>query len=709
MGIFQEYERFIRDFTYNEDLAKTAISIFKGEGNAQIITPNLAQKNTRHVQDVIIASRVMENGLKSIHDGIKKLLSDKQQFSGSLFYFSQYGGSKTQFLNYIFDEIQTKISDCIIIMFNDINELNPLILFDKIKQSTYYTIPKLPRLGNDEEAFSNLISKLEGVSSDIFVELRHSSNLQKAKSISGQIRTTLKNNPDIVKKINELDEVLYSTILIDSESIMKKVQDFMREITEMGIVFLFLYDEVDLWIDETSEGITFSDKFNGLNKVMKLLFQSSQESVKVFHVFACTERVNSIFENNRYNGFSKMSPAASRLIQLYDRSDKITESGCYDGKMDIALAKIASFYSIANNKFMFDEEFLNQLLESISEKFGNSSRRVVNSQIIKLLKTYHVYHGPMKRGLKEWKDNARKYGNLLQEHITPILNQLNIKFERNDVKINPENPSSDKIDGCFINYDMDGKEIKTYSEIKLTGNFKKEKAYQAFQWSQLRKEPIIMIIFCPDSKEDIKKEINTYAIQNGFLPEDTARIKILHIRNPFAFVSIIGVENVMSDHQNLMDFYNTMALWLDMFGNFTDNYHDLKKEIGLSIKLPLISPPVADHKNPLQISNEKADDVPPVQFTNEQSMCIGLLIKLFQEKKFNPSGKLNKSIIEKVNNDFGLGIGDLEQIYEVMQKYNIVIKINPKQVTFQPEIISCDGTNNFLDVCRKYFTSIKGI
>ena len=131
---------------------------------------------------------------------------------------------------------------------------------------------------------------------------------------------------------------------------------------------------------------------------------------------------------------------------------------------------------------------------------------------------------------------------------TPLLNSEGIE-------------TRDKIDGCFVNIDENENEIKTPVEIKLTKNFKGEKAYQALQWAQVRKEKIVMLIFSPNSIEQIHQEIIKFANRNGFTDNETNKIEILHISEPFSFSPIVGVDNVSSDHSRLTQFYKDYAFW----------------------------------------------------------------------------------------------------------------------------------------------------
>ena len=200
MGIYQEYQKYCRNFTYLEELVKEIVLIFEGAGKTQIITNTLVNQYGKTIKDFIILSNEMENALNYVHGELKDLLNKNQKFSSGMFYFSQYGGSKTQFLNIILNEIQSKIPDCIVILFNDLNDLDPIPLFNKIKQSAYFSMPRLSRFINNEQKYLSLISKLEEISAEINVQLRLSSNLNKLIEKIGFVRNRLNKNPKLKKK-----------------------------------------------------------------------------------------------------------------------------------------------------------------------------------------------------------------------------------------------------------------------------------------------------------------------------------------------------------------------------------------------------------------------------------------------------------------------------------------------------------------------------
>lgn len=694
MGIFQDYEKYCRDFIYLELYVKNILSIFEGSGKSQIITKDTIRKSNKKIRDFLILSPTIENAMNYILSELLDIKSSPQKFSGGLFYFSRYGGSKTQFLYLVLNEIQEKLPDCIVVLFNDINDLGPIQLFNKIKQSAYYTIPTLARFKDDEQKYLDLMNNLESISAEINVDLRQSSNLNKILQKIGFVKNRLEKNPQLRKKLEEGIELIHTSILVDSELVVKKILDFMKELTQNGFIFLFLYDEVDLWIEDTAEQLLFSEKFNRLERIMKYIFESSQHEIKLFHLFACTERVNILIKSFRHT-FSESSSAGSRFIWIYGHSELVPESGNYGDRIEEALAKISAFYTLSNDGFKIDSLFLDATLKQLNEYFKIYSRRVSNSQIIRILKTYHNLKLPLGKGIKEWRNNSDKYGRLIQYHLDRILSHINIKFVRQDIKIQPERRDSDKIDGFFVNYDENENEIKTHVEIKLTKKFTGDKAYQALQWAQVKKEPIVMIIFSPDSIDEINHQIIDYAEKKGFTLEDTNRIKILNIDSQYSFSPIVGVENVLSDHTKLTEFYSNYAFWLDFFGQFTNKYQELRMSLGLSYVKPIKK----EEKEAIEEDKEEE----PKELPSEARICIDLLVKLYNKNKLSKSGRLAKNTIDNINKEFSLGISNLDKIYDLMQKNGIISKINPSTVNFSQDILKISHLENFVQLCENKF------
>ncbi len=693
MRLFKEYNNIIINSYYEKEFYKKIFLIFEGKGGNQIITRDILPKNSK-IRDILVLSSEIEHGLNNISSQFRELQQNESQYSSSLFYFCQYGGSKTQFLHLIENELWD-LPNCIIIQLENLTDINPKSLFEKILSQTLLKLIHIPKFVNQPSLFRDFFSRFNQKLGNIHISLNQSHNLAKAEELIKYLYTT--KNPQTRDILDQLNELLHSTILVDSLEILNDIIDLMKFCSQNDLIFLFMFDEVDLWLDTNNNELGFSQSFSFKQNFMKNLLEIPDKEIKTIFLFASTARVNKLLSTNQAL-FENKSPAASRLLRIYNNAEKIVEPGCYGESIDKILVKLAAYFTIFNESKKVDEKFFDQTLNPLMAKYNIYSRRNCNSKIIQLLKHYQILEKPLDYGLKNWTQNVQLYGKLFEDNLQIILNRLNIKFIRENILIDPlKQQSQDKIDGYFVNYDFDNNEIKTYAEIKVTKDFKGDKAYQVLQWLQIHpKDEIVMIIASPTPLENIKKEINFYLEKENYQKELLGRLNFIHISNPYAFVALTGLSQVQSNNEKYFQFLESFANWLDFYGNLTEQYQAFKQKLGLDI----ISIPKEDHrqeektkKGEIPVSEEKEPSFKPLSVEDKTS--LSLLIALYVEKAYTPSGKMNKSKIGRIIEKRSLGITNLENILENIQKANIILKITPKQVSFDKKIISMLSIDKF--------------
>lgn len=694
MNLYREFNNIVNNYSFFEDNIKKILRIFEGTGDDQIIKSDIVPTNFR-IKDFIVISDQIDRGLNIIHKGLREIQEENSKNSGYLFYFSQYGGSKTQFLNLIVDEIGANLPNCITVLFEDIHHINPILIFENIFSQIFHILAKMPQFHEDHEKYRNFSRELRQRIAEVQIAIRQSSNLKEAESILEDLRKI--KNPNMIKQINNLDDLLHSTILVDPLLIFNKIINLMQFCSQNGILFLFLFDEVDLWLDERGDDLSFSKDFNRVSKIMKYMFEIPDNHIKNFIVFACTDRVNRLFMTLQHK-FENISPVASRLNRIYNSAEKVLDPGNYGLKIDKALVNLAAFYHLANDRTKIENKLLEQSLPILEHKYKSFSRRMANSKIIQMLNNYKQLSQPLDIGLREWKSNAQYYGNLIQKNLPSVLNRLTIKFVREDIPVDPgEGLTRDRIDGYFVNYSIESKEIRTHTEIKLTADFKGDKAYQALQFLQLHPdESIIMILFCPSTLEKIKKKIYEYAENNAYNNEIYSRLCFIHIQNPLAFAPIIGITKVSADSDKLLEFLESFANWLEFFSDFSSQYQEIKQKIGIDF-VPPEPPPRPDG-----ITGEGSPK-PEIKLTTEQQTCLNLLSQLYHKRKFTVTGRMYKSTIRKFIEENSLGITDVEKYYELMKHSNIVDKITDKTVSFSEKIVKIDSLNNLRKTTVNFF------
>ncbi|MBD3341506.1 MAG: hypothetical protein GF353_20550 [Candidatus Lokiarchaeota archaeon] len=699
MNLYQEYNKLVNNYSFFEDQIEKILRIFEGTGDNQIIKSEIVPQNFS-IKDFIVLSDEIERGLNLVHKGLRDIQEENAINSGYLFYFSQYGGSKTQFLNLISNEISSKLSNCITVLFEDLHHINPILIFENIFSQIFKIIARNPKFQEDTDSYRKFSQELRHKIAEVQISIRQSSNLKEAEIILENLRKI--KNPNLKKEINKLDNLLHSTILVDPLLIFGKIIDLMQFCSQEGISFLFLFDEVDLWLEERGEALRFSRDFNRISKLMKYVLEVPDNKIKTFIIFACTDRVNRLFLTMQPK-FENISPIASRLNRIYNSSEKVVEPGNYGSKIDEALVNIAAFYHLTNNRLKIDNNFLEQTFVILESKYSSLSRRMANSKIIQILNDYKNLKIPLEIGIKEWKNNTTFYGNLIQKNLPSILDRLTIKFVREDIAVDPSYQlTKDKIDGYFVNYSLQDEQVRTHVEIKLTSKFKGKKGYQALQFLQLHPEdPLVLIIFCPSPLEAIKKEIYEYGENNGYDKKIYERLHFIHIINPMAFAPINGITKVSSKAESLLDFLQSLANWFDFFGNFSSQYQEIKQNIGIDFGPRKTKESKEEIKE--KDEGEEISIKPKLELTIEQKTCLNLISQLYHKRRFTDSGRIYKSSIRKFIEENSLGITDIEKYYELMKRSNIIESITDKTIAFSERIIKMDSLDDLMEYTISLF------
>jgi hypothetical protein len=698
----KEYKNLYNNYVYyDKEKIKKIFLIFEGKGGSQIITKEIIPKTT-NIQDFLVLNSEMERALKFITTQVKKLSQYHQQTASFLFYFSQYGGSKTQFLNLVEEENQ-KLPKTIIVFFDDLTQLKPTYIFKQILAQLIHKLGSISDF-DDSTNFKRFFGEIYSVIEDINITFRQSNNLRKAEDLIEILDT---DNPKRKEALKELNDLLHSTILVDNLEVLQKVSKLMQICSRYNLVFLFLFDEVDLWLDEESTDLRFSSAIMRISKFMKYLLELPDHEIKLFFLFACTDRVNRLFQEQQTE-FSIKSPTASRLIRIYQTAEKVSESGTYGDSIDNAFLKLAVLFDISHDeKSKVDESFFNKAIEPLKRKFNDIPRRNCNSIIIRLLNCYNTLYPSVQSGLNNWINYTEKYGNLIQDHLDSILKRLNIKFVRKDILIDPSKSIvQNKIDGYFINYDYKGLEKRIHTEIKVTKKFTDDKVRQVLQWLQLHpEESFILLVFSPTPFEEIEKQINIYAEKLDYDLRILKNLHIIHVDDPYSFCAINGISKVMGDVQSLAKFLDDFSFWFDFFGDFTESYQEIQQKIGF-----FWHPPKEERKEVIEEEKKEDEEVikEGIVFTKEQNNCLQLLAHMFRENEFTSSGLKRKSSIQQIVEKKSMGITNLDRLYKTMKEFDIIQKIMDNSIRFsikeRDEILNL-SLEDFVEELKRRFAS----
>ena len=105
-------------------------------------------------------------------------------------------------------------------------------------------------------------------------------------------------------------------------------------------------------------------------------------------------------------------------------------------------------------------------------------------------------------------------------------------------------------------------------------------------------------------------------------------IKYIHIPEIYAFLPVIGIENVLSDSEKLQNFLIVFSQWFDFFSGFTSKFNDIINDLGYGGFI------IGD--------GDGGEDDGKFEPTRDQKMSITLLNHLYEKQLFTPTGKMGK-------------------------------------------------------------------
>ncbi len=705
----QEFNEIVGKYSLNDEVIKKILRIFEGTGGNQIVNEDVIPRNSK-IKDFLILSDEITRALNIVHSKIREISEGRGASSGAMFYFSQYGGSKTQFLNLVANQLAIEVPNCIPVIFEGLNQLNPITMFEKIFPRLILVISRTREIYENYEKYQNFSRDLQNNLANVQMAIKQWGNLKKAEELIKEFQKV--RNPDFLKRVDEMDELLHSSILVDSLQVLDYITRLMKFCSQSNLVFLFMFDEVDLWLDESADDVKFSKEFNRITTFMKNVFDIPANNVKCFFIFACHDRVNRLFIEKQQR-LEIISPAGSRLNRLYNSSERILEPGNYGNQIDKAMITLAAYYYLANGRIPFDFSIINMAIPIIGKKYKAISRRQANSRIFQFIKNYQYLSSAIEAGSRNWEPQAIHFGKLLQDLLPAVFGRLNIKFIREDVPIDPTGTrTKNKLDGYFVNETIGGKIINTCVEIKLTKEFKKEKGYQALEWLQLHHaEHMIMIIFSPVTLDDINGALVEYAARNGYNNQDNALLGRLHfilVQNPVAFAPVIGIDNTRTEPEKAEKFFDAFADWLEFFGDITTQYNQAKRDIGIE---PVILAPQPPSQHVVEDQKDKQPQQPPVppkiDLDPDQQTILNLLTRMQADRQFTPSGRMSKQKIADYVRNKSLGIADLEAYFEKMKAFGIIERIMEKQVQFASNIAGTGLSDELKRVVLEKYRSSK--
>lgn len=123
------------------------------------------------------------------------------------------------------------------------------------------------------------------------------------------------------------------------------------------------------------------------------------------------------------------------------------------------------------------------------------------------------------------------------------------------------------------------------------------------------------------------------------------------------------------------------------------------KQLGNSVAIPAVKA-IAEE---IKISLEKPKIIPSLELNEEEEQIKALLESMYLRREFTKTGiKFITTIENFIENNY-LRISNLNELINVMERYNISKRINEKQIKFKKELIDSQSKEQFLKNLRELF------
>ena len=550
------------------EIAKKILEILHSPGNKVISSKDLSTEyQDIALKNILILSKKMEESLNFVKTQIRKIVKREVTYKGGmLFYVADIGGSKTQFIQLVLDELHrewknTPDINIIPVIFNNLGEVNVNIFNNSILSSTLAVFSEIL----DKETEKDILNKVINLSGKAQITLEVPQTMAKIFNMLGQLNQ--KYPDELFQKIRAL---IINLPIYDNEKLFEFLAELTKIADQYNILFLFCFDELDDWINE--EVTDFREEFYKRQSFLRRLLDHSS-NIKSFFIFACTQRVIEllkIFKGNvkapalnRLSAF--LNDALSGTISFLGNSILIREEGKYIGPdAETAILRFINLFETAG--LLKPHEILfKDIISPLKFVIDNTYlRRDSNSKIISTFNTYQQIIPILEDGmriLKRGGDFASGVGKSIQDILAALINQFGYNYK---LKHFPAGFGTGKmIDGLTW---IDGKqyfgEIKYISKINYLDRNKLEQAIQSANYTKQK-----TLFFCcgEPNEEDIKRLlIKIVSIDPTLDKRISELIQPICINDPILLAAFVGVGDKFYD-KNIME---NLANWFDLLSDF---------------------------------------------------------------------------------------------------------------------------------------------
>ena len=578
------------------------------------------------LEDHIILTRDIKKAREKVHEILKDLINRVQ--NQHLLYVADTGGSKTQFVHLIINDIKSKPKfDRIIIIPTFNGYYNIEDLFRQIRLKITEKIFSL----DIEEDRTQYQERLDEIHKEFRhkIEIRENINL-----IRGEIEILkgyLNKNKDEtgLKIVDNLTKMISSMPSSPSAALfplLKLLLNFGKD--ALKISYFFIIDETDQWFESND----FKEEFIEMDSFFRELFSLGLEIPHSF-LFTATNVYLSMIGTTQYSHIASIS----RLKKIFDNADHVSIVRNYIGEdLDNILRYIHGLYQARHNKRKIDKELLIEIKSLMDDRI-EWSKRDINCKVISIMNLYDELLNSIEDGRK-WIANERRAiecGENFEEMLIKVFNKYGVgkinKATKNVGDIPYDQPHN-------LDYQLTIHKTgeKCWGEAKFTTTSNKnkilEKLHQvitglfAISLNTIERYPIWYFIFNPYITENdlidlVKGELNKYKEMLSIEDQDNPE-KLLNFFKPIIFNNFWGIAPLIGGRVKLSDEtdIHNLKKWFDMFSDFSNNIP--KEWFGITI----------DEIKPEEeiIDKEKKDE--KIKLTLKEEILIRML-SAYRKKK----------------------------------------------------------------------------
>lgn len=719
MDLNQEYAKIKQLFrNINKEIAQQILNVLEFSGSSILRSVDLESGGYKEsLKNVLILSKEMSRSIELFEANIRRIANNDTIETGSQYYITEYGGSKTQFIELIKSIIDGHVergeppySMIIPVVFNGSLDLNAQTLGEKIENPTAIRLTRqLEYMRLDQKYYID--SHVFDDFMNLIVEFRKTKStpehLDNIFKIINELERLIDNSSGINMRISTLRKEIMQLPISDEEKLLKIVFDIMEFCSKYKIVFLFFFDECDDWLPKIEEDSKWDSDFLKKQIFFRKLYDRLK-NIRLYQFYCFTPRVHEALRSEKSDLAPGVQRISSDLIKVSSSGPYvlIREQGVYqeDEAMEAILKWMVLLEKVQSpaDKDIF-KSFLPVLLEKINNKL---SRRKANSTIISSIRSYISLTDDIKNG-HQFYDSAERnpsqfitIGNIIEKVFSNYLNFLNFSF----LKKHQDVGNGKWIDGKFMC--LKGNETELYAEIKSfkdPSKFSFDKVGQILNCIKNTNNKAVFFLFCQGLTEEfvINKFHEWKGIGSISSDIDLDKIIPIIIENQTLLNCLVGFESVAPSRLN------------EKFEHFDKLLRMLNKDFhGKLINLF----PAQEEKEDLEKDKEKKEEKEEKEFTYSQ-----LLLKL---KTVNDT--TIRTAIEIVTN-----LGNISKVYSYRKtqtvknqiktpllknsfedgleflKQNNVIQESNDQIKFNWELFDqSDAKNNQESLMKNIFSFI---